>query len=530
MAKGKGKYDDGKGKGKYDDDDGKGKGKYDDDGKGKGKYDDDGKGKGKYDDDGKGKGKAGKNEDPHANDDSASVDEDSSVKINVLANDSDPDSDPILVQSFSQPPNGTVTLNGDGTLQYTPDPNFNGTETFTYTIVDSEGATDTATVTVTVDPENDDPVAVNDSRSVDEDSSLDIDVLGNDSDLDGDTISVDSFTQPDNGTVTQNPDGTLKYTPDPDFNGSDSFTYTITDGNGGTDTATVNLTVDPENDDPIALDDSDETEKDTAIDIDVLTNDFDIDGDTLIVSETGQGSDGTVSINPDGTVKYTPDAGFVGTDTFTYTVSDGEGGTDTATVSITVPCFTPGTFIETARGRVLVEQLRVGDRVKTLDHGLQPVEWIGTREIVQDELAAHANWRPIQIDKGALGAQMPDRDMLVSPQHRMMIESDKAELHFGEREVLAPAKSLTFLDGVRVVDMDRITYIHVMCKAHEIIMADGVWTESFQPGDISLAGMDEPQRAELTALFPGLEGATEGKDGYGAARPTVRPWEVPLLF
>ncbi|MFT7508675.1 MAG: hypothetical protein ACI9KS_000848 [Sulfitobacter sp.] len=210
--------------------------------------------------------------------------------------------------------------------------------------------------------------------------------------------------------------------------------------------------------------------------------------------------------------------------------SDGEGGTDTATVSVTVPCFTPGTYIETARGRVLVEQFRVGDRVKTLDHGLQAIEWIGTRVIPQEELAMQANWRPVQIKKGALGAQKPDRDMLVSPQHRMLIDNENAELHFGARQVLALAKALTFLDGVSVADVDSITYIHFMFKAHEIVMADGVWTESFQPGDTSLAGLDGAQRAELMALFPDLEGAAEGKEVYVAARPTVRPWEAPLLF
>lgn len=132
--------------------------------------------------------------------------------------------------------------------------------------------------------------------------------------------------------------------------------------------------------------------------------------------------------------------------------------------------------------------------------------------------------------KGALGPQKPDRDMLVSPQHRMMIDNENAELHFGERQVLALAKALTFLDGISVADVDSITYIHIMCKAHEIVMADGVWTESFQPGDTLLAGLDGAQRAELMALFPDLEGTAECKELYVAKRPTVRPWEAPLLF
>jgi len=163
-----------------------------------------------------------------------------------LANDSDLDGDTISIQSFTQPTSGTVTQNPDGTLRYTPDDDFNGTDSFTYTITDGNGGTDTATVNLTVNPQNDPPVAVDDSKTTNEDVAVDIDVLANDSDLDGDTISIQSFTQPTSGTVTQNPDGTLKYTPDDDFNGTDSFTYTITDGNGGTDTATVTLAVTPD--------------------------------------------------------------------------------------------------------------------------------------------------------------------------------------------------------------------------------------------------------------------------------------------
>ena len=92
---------------------------------------------------------------------------------------------------------------------------------------------------------------------------------------------MDSFTQPGNGTVTENTDGTLKYTPDADYNGTDSFTYTVSDGQGGTDTATVTVTVNPENDPPVAVDDTPSTDEDTSVDINVLANDTDLDGDTL---------------------------------------------------------------------------------------------------------------------------------------------------------------------------------------------------------------------------------------------------------
>ena len=276
------------------------------------------------------------NDPPVAVDDTPSTDEDTSVDINVLANDTDLDGDTLTVDSFTQPGNGTVTENTDGTLKYTPDADYNGTDSFTYTVSDGQGGTDTATVTVTVNPENDPPVAVDDTPSTDEDTSVDINVLANDTDLDGDTLTVDSFTQPGNGTVTENTDGTLKYTPDADYNGTDSFTYTVSDGQGGTDTATVTVTVNPENDPPVAVDDTPSTDEDTSVDINVLANDTDLDGDTLTVDSFTQPGNGTVTENTDGTLKYTPDADYNGTDSFTYTVSDGQGGTDTATVTVTV--------------------------------------------------------------------------------------------------------------------------------------------------------------------------------------------------
>ncbi len=270
---------------------------------------------------------------PTAVNDSATTDEDMPVDITVLTNDTDPDGDPLTV-TMATALNGTVTINPDGTLTYVPDANFNGSDTITYVISDGNGGTSTAAVDVTVNPVNDGPVAVDDVATTNEDTPVTIGLLGNDTDIDGDPLTVTDATSP-NGTVAINPDGTITFTPNPDFNGPTTITYTISDGNGGTSTATVTVTVDAVNDPPVANMDNATTDEDTPVDIAVLANDTDVDGDPLNVT-AADAPNGTVTINPDGTVTYVPDPDFNGTDTITYTISDGQGGFSTSTVEVTV--------------------------------------------------------------------------------------------------------------------------------------------------------------------------------------------------
>ena len=287
------------------------------------------------------------NDPPVALDDTTTVPEDNPAVITVLGNDSDIDGDPLWVTGTTAPANGTVVINGDNTITYTPNPNFDGTDTFTYTITDGNGRTATATVTVTVTAVNDDPVAADDAYSTGEDTPITIPapgVLGNDTDIDGDPLTVTANTSPTNGTVTVNPDGSLTYTPNPGYIGTDTFTYTITDGNSGTATATVTVTVTAVNDDPVAADDAYSTGEDTPITIPapgVLGNDTDIDGDPLTVTANTSPTNGTVTVNPDGSLTYTPNPGYIGTDTFTYTITDGNSGTATATVTVTVTVTAP---------------------------------------------------------------------------------------------------------------------------------------------------------------------------------------------
>ncbi|NQT40597.1 MAG: cadherin-like domain-containing protein [Planctomycetes bacterium] len=188
---------------------------------------------------------------PTADPDSAATVEDASVvidKLTLLSNDSDPESDPISITGFGTPGNGTLVDNS-ATVTYTPDADFNGTDTFTYTISDGNGGTDTGTVTVNVTPLADPPVAEDDTASTVMDNPVTIDMaelLLNDSDPDGDVLTITSVDAPANGTVVIDLDGdseTITFTPTEDFVGVGSFTYTITDGNGSTATATVTVDI-----------------------------------------------------------------------------------------------------------------------------------------------------------------------------------------------------------------------------------------------------------------------------------------------
>ncbi len=282
------------------------------------------------------------NDAPVANDDSATTPIDTPVTIDLTENDTDVDGtidDTSL--AIVQPANGTVVDNGDGTVSYTPDLDFVGTDTFTYTVLDDDGEiSNEATVTVTVTELNDAPVANDDSATTPIDTPVTIDLTENDTDVDG-TIDDTSLVivQPANGLVVDNGDGTVSYTPDLDFVGTDTFTYTVLDDDGEiSNEATVTVTVTELNDAPVANDDSATTPIDTPVTIDLTENDTDVDGtidDTSLAIV--QPANGLVVDNGDGTVSYTPDLDFVGTDTFTYTVLDDDGEiSNEATVTVTV--------------------------------------------------------------------------------------------------------------------------------------------------------------------------------------------------
>ncbi|GHC16447.1 hypothetical protein GCM10007291_13660 [Gemmobacter nanjingensis] len=739
-------------------------------------------------------------QDPVANPDTAETDEDVPVDIDVLTNDTDPQGQTLTVTTGSAT-NGTVTVNPDGTLHYVPNADFNGTDTITYEIRDPDGNTATSTVTVTVNPVNDAPDAVNDHANTDAGTPVVIAVLANDTDVDNDPLSVVSAGTSPDGTVTVNADGTITFTPNAGFSGDATFEYTITDPDGLTDTATVTVTVappprdgwvdgtagndlidtsytgDPDgdridandaiipgddpNDDRVRAGEGDDTVYSGLGDDTVFAgagNDLVYggpgddsivgwDGDDTIyggngrdIVRGGQGNDlidtsatgiprpdmGYPGLYPDDANPFNdmdtvyggdgddtirtgddadliyggdendlidggidadtiyggrdddtviggegadlihlghgddlayggldpsypdelniPDAtdlrpdngmdtiyGGLGNDTIfgmddndvlyggvgndmldggidqdtiygdegndtilggegadslsggddrdTFVIGSandgigdvidgGEGGDDydtldlrsagplvvhyaadnpengtvdfldadgnvTGTMTFTnienvIPCFTPGTLIATPRGEVPVEELKAGDRVITRDNGIQQIRWVGQKALNWTDLSLNPHLKPILIRKGSLGNGLPERDMMVSPNHRVLVANDRTALYFDEHEVLVAAKHLVAGRGVHEVDSMGTTYIHFMFDRHEVVLSNGAWTESFQPGDYTLNGMGNAQRNEIYELFPELK-SDVGREAYGAARRTLKKHEARLL-
>jgi CshA-type fibril repeat protein len=769
---------------------------------------------------------------PDAVDDLAETDEDTPVTIPVLANDTDPEGQPLTVTEATAP-NGTVTVNPDGTITYMPNPDFNGEDTITYTVTDPDGNEDTATVTVTVNPVNDAPVAADDASTTPLNTPITFAVMANDTDVDGDTLSILGTPTSADGTITVNADGTLTFTPNAGFTGDAVVNYTVTDPEGLTDSASWTITVgtapdrdgivrgtdggdlidgtyvdpfdgdrvdagdailpgDGPNDDRILAgagndtvlaglgndsveggdgDDSirggvgddtlfgqagddtlrggdgddviygglgndvvrggagndlidtsggrtplpdqdypglypadsnpnddrdlvyggagDDTIR-TGDDADTIYGGFGNDsieagfdddlvdgnqgddtiiggegndtidggqGDDLIYGGYGPGVPDAVNI-PDATdlrpnngrddlyggmgndTIYGMDDddtihggqgndlvyggidddliygeagndilngddgndtiyGGLGNDTInggagadllhgnadrdTFVVgsqangigdtiyggasgddfdtldlrgtgpyrltgvtedSDGNGidgtvefldadGNVTGSLVFTnieeiIPCFTPGTLIATAKGEVAVEHLKAGDRVITRDNGIQEIRWVGQKTLGWKDLAANPHLKPVLIRQGSLGNGLPERDMMVSPNHRMLVANDRTALYFDEHEVLVSAKHLVAANGIQSIDSIGTTYLHFMFDRHEVVLGNGAWTESFQPGDLTLKGMGNAQRNEIFELFPELK-TDVGVNEYQAARRTLKRHEASLL-
>ncbi len=299
------------------------------------------------------------NQAPTATNDAYTVAEDTPLTVaapGVLANDTDPDGDALSAALASGPSHGTLTLNANGSFTYTPAANFNGSDSFTYRASDGATVSNPATVSITVTALNDAPAAADDTYSTAEDTVLTVaapGVLGNDTDLDGTTLSAVVVTGPAHGTLTLNEDGSFTYTPDANYNGPDSFTYRASDGTTASNPATVTITVSAVNDTPAAADDAYTTAEDTTLTVaapGVLGNDTDPDS-TIVTAALASGpGHGSLTLHADGSFTYTPSANYNGPDSFTYRASDGTLTSSLATVTITVSAVNDPPTVTVAAG------------------------------------------------------------------------------------------------------------------------------------------------------------------------------------
>lgn len=240
-------------------------------------------------------------------------------------------------------------------------------------------------------------------------------------------------------------------------------------------------------------------------------------GDTVTLV-TGE----VIALNADGTITLLADSD-TGTTAITYEVSDAEGNTDIGYVALqTTPCFTAGTLIDTPRGAVPVETLRPGDLVRTRDNGLQPLRWIGTSARVALGIDA-----PVRLAAGVLG---PHGSVEFSPNHRILWKGPQADLLFGETELLIKARDFLGRPGVsRRRDGRPVTYVHLLFDQHEIVTANGLFCESYHPGDEMLNGFGVDTRDEVLRLMPMLAQPTAL--GYGpTARLALRSYETRVLL
>jgi len=257
----------------------------------------------------------------------------------------------------------------------------------------------------------------------------------------------------------------------------------------------------------------------TGSNVDGLGNGGDLNG--------GEFGDGTYTLSDAAAyeITYIDRNGDIRTITMEITGNSG----DTATLALNFICFARDTMLEVQGGHKAVQDLVPGDLVRTKDNGFQPLRWIASRRLTARDLQQNPAIRPIRIRAGALGVNRPERDLIVSPQHRMLLDDWRCQALFGADEMLAPALAL-INDSSITVDhgADGVDYYHFMFDRHEIVYANNVESESFHPGDFGLTTLDTPALDELFRVFPHLEQDTAA---FGApARPVLRNFEVRAMM
>ncbi len=352
-------------------------------------------------------------------------------------------------------------------------------------------------------------------------SGLVVTMTGDEAGTATDGADTAQFSEIENFTLTDQGDS---------FDGSGDSLGLVVDGAGGDDTLAGGSGADELRGglgaDRISLGSGDEAEGGDGDDTFVISpSDFLGTDAKLSGGETGE-TDGDMLVVNSFQAVVTP----TGAESGTVTFQDGSTVHYHEIETVVVTCFTPGTRIKTARGEVDAEQIAKGDWVLTRDNGYQQVTWSGRRDLDAADLSRTPEFAPVFIPAGALGPSCPERDMVVSPQHRVMMSSPETQLLFAEDEVLVAAADLVGRFGIRRMRGARqASYIHFMFNQHELVMSDGIWTESFQPGQAALRSMDNAQRDEILALFPALA-SDQVTAAFEAARPTLKHYQTRLLL
>jgi Ca2+-binding RTX toxin-like protein len=335
------------------------------------------------------------------------------------------------------------------------------------------------------------------------------------------TYSAGDTASRTEGDLTINGDGTYTFTPAPNYNGP-APVINYTDSGGETsplfievtavgeaipacftgEAPVVTITEDANNDGII-----DNAELSGQINVQIALPGGAFAGDTLTITNP-DGSTTDVVLTVDqivaGEVLVEFDAPAAGeTITVSANVTSILGTSGTGTDAAKVVCFVRGTLIATADGDIPVEDLKVGDFVQTLDHGHQPLRWMGQRHLDARELTENTNLRPIRIRKNVVSAEKGVGDLVVSPQHRILVSSKVAQRMFGKTEILVSAKQLLGIEGVDIAyDLEEVTYFHMLFDQHEIVYANGVRSESLYLGPEAQRSLTPAGREEIHALFP----------------------------
>jgi VCBS repeat-containing protein len=431
------------------------------------------------------------NDAPVAGGASITTDEDAAQSGSVPGSDID---DVNLTYSLvDDAANGSVVVNPDGTFTYTPDADYNGPDSFTFKVTDDDAAdSNTGTINVTVNQVNDLPTVGDTSVTTDEDEAVTDAVAA--ADIDGHTLAYSIATQGLQGSATIDSDGSFTYTPNGDANGSDVFTVQVDEGNGGTATADVTVTINPVNDAPVATDQDATTGEDGVLDGSVTATD--VDGDTLTYSLVDDAANGSVVVNPDGTFTYTPDADYNGPDSFTFAANDGSLDSAPATVSVTV---TAGNDLPTMTGADVTtdEDEAVDGSVTAADidgdtlaytiatQGLQgsaTIDSDGSFTYTPNGDANGSDVFTVQVDDGNGGTATADVTVTINPVNDAPVATDQ-DATTGEDDVLAGSVAATDVDG------DSLAYSLVDDAANGSVVVNSDGTFTYTP-DADFNGPD----------------------------------------